>query len=128
MRIILDTNFLLIPGEFGVDVFSELQRICDFNYDLYIVDQTVDEIEQIIDKDRGLSKRAAKLALDLAKKFDIGIIKTGRKNHVDDLLVDMAGQGNTIIATQDKELRDRINKIKGKIIMLRQKKYLILLG
>ncbi|MBW2991754.1 hypothetical protein KY345_00870 [Candidatus Woesearchaeota archaeon] len=29
-KIILDTNFLLIPGQFKIDIFSEIRRICDF--------------------------------------------------------------------------------------------------
>ena len=45
MKIILDTNFLMIPSMFKVDIFSEIERICDFKYELCIVDKTLDEKE-----------------------------------------------------------------------------------
>ena len=43
-KIILDTNFLMIPAQFNVDIFSEIHRICDFKYELYIIDKTIDEL------------------------------------------------------------------------------------
>ena len=47
-KIILDTNFLLIPVQFGVDIFSEFDRICNFKYELVVVPETVTELEGII--------------------------------------------------------------------------------
>ena len=68
MKIILDTNFLLIPGTLKVDIFEEIKRICDFKYTLHIIDKTVDELKKITETQRGKYKTAAKLALMLIKK------------------------------------------------------------
>lgn len=123
-KIILDTNFLLIPVQFKVDIFSELHRICDFKYQLCIVDKTIDELNKIIQSKAKLKdKTAAKIALQLIKKEGIKIIETNELN-ADDAIVSLAEKESIVVATQDKILRNRIKKTKSKIIILRQKQYL----
>ena len=123
-KIILDTNFLLIPYQFKVDIFSEIDRIILEKYQLYILDKTLDELEKIVkDKEqKGKNKLAAKLALLLVKAKDVKIIKTKKDKLVDDLIVELADK-DTIVCTQDTELKKRLP---CKIITLRQKKKLIL--
>jgi len=120
-KIILDTNFLLIPAQFHVDIFSEIDRICDFSYSLNVLDKTLDELNNIVEKQRGKHKRAALLALRLLKAKKVKVIKTKKDKYVDDILVDLAKEKEIIIATQDKELKKQLEK---PIIVLRQKKYL----
>lgn len=117
-RIILDTNFLLAIGQFHIDIFSELSRICVFPYETYILFQTVEELENIIKTPGKRGKFEAKLALSLIK----GRVKMlkAEGDFVDDILVNLADE-DTIIATQDKELKKRI---KTRIITIKQKKYL----
>ena len=120
-RIILDTNFLLIPAQFKVDIFSEIQRIADFKYKLYMLDKTVDELKSIIENQKGKSREAAKLALQMAKAFNVAEIKTG-KGYTDSILVEESKEPGTIIATQDAELRRSLKNV----IFLRQRHYLAL--
>lgn len=122
MKIILDTNFLLIPAQFKVDIFSEIQRIADFKYQLYVLDKTIDELKKIIKEQRGKHKAAAKLALALVKNKKVKTLKTTGDKYVDDLLVEQSKKG-AIIATQDLGLKRRLKK---PYIFLRQKKYLAL--
>ena len=117
-EIILDTNFLLIPGQFKVDIFSEIDRVCPFSYDLYVLDKSINELERIMGKD----KPAAKLALSLIKAKKLKILKTSEKKSVDDLIL---GMNDVIVATLDKELIRRLKEKGTKIIRLRQKKYLV---
>ncbi len=123
-KIILDTNFLLIPIQFNVDIFSEIDKICLFKYKLYIVDKTIDELNTIIEIQKQKHKLAAKVALQLLKKKGVGVIKTPA-GHVDDLILDLLDE-NTILATQDALLRKRAVKKGIKLIFLRSKKYLVL--
>ncbi len=119
-RIILDTNFILAIGQFHIDIFSELQRICNFPYEIFVLDKTLVELEKLINSDSKQRDRfAAKLALDLIKDR-VSILKTPN-GYVDDLLVKLSDK-STIIATQDKELKKRL---KGGLITIKQKKYLI---
>jgi rRNA-processing protein FCF1 len=121
-KIILDTNFLLIPGQFNVDIFAEIHRIIDEKYEIYTLDKVIDELNKIIkDKDqKQKNKQAAKLALQLIKAKKVKILKTKTQESVDDILAKIQGY---IVATQDIALKRRI---KGKKIVLRQKKTLIL--
>jgi hypothetical protein len=116
-RVILDTNFLLAIGQFGIDVFSELERICDFPYKVFVLDKTIGELNKVLTTG-GKDKAAAKLALSLVKE-KVEVIRTS-DGYVDDILVQLAN-GDNIVATQDKELKDRI---KTRVITIKQKKYL----
>jgi rRNA-processing protein FCF1 len=122
-KIILDTNFLLIPVQFRVDIFDEIDRIMLERYQLFVLDKTIDELKKIItDKKQKLrNRKAAKLGLQLLKAKNVKIIKTKEDLLVDDLIVKLKGY---IVATQDIGLKKRI---KGKIITLRAKKKLILI-
>jgi len=121
-KILLDTNFLLIPAQFNVDIFAEIHRIMHKPYQLYTLDKVIDELKSITKNKKQSQKhrRAAKLALQLLKAKDVKIIKTKSQKSVDDIIANLTGY---IIATQDAELKKRI---KGKKIVLRQKNKLIL--
>jgi len=124
MRIILDTNFLMAVAQFKIDIFSEIQRIADFRYQVCILDKTVDELDNIIKTQKGKDKAAAKLALQVLEAHDVKKIFTG-PGRTDDLIVDESGK-DTVVATQDKELKARI-KAKGiRVIGIRQKRYLFI--
>ena len=119
-KIILDTNFLLIPAQFKIDIFSEIDRVSCFNYDLCVLDKTINELKKVVDEQKGKDKSAAELALDLVKVKKLRILKT-KGDNVDDLLVK---QKEAIIATSDKKLIKKLKNRGIKIIRLRQKKYL----
>ena len=121
--IILDTNTLMAIGQFKIDVFSEIDKLVDFKYEVKVLDKTVDELEKIIREQKGKQMRAAKLGLEIIKRKGVGMIKAGGDN-VDDILVDLAEKG-AIIVTQDKELKERIKGVKEKILTIRQKKKVV---
>ena len=117
-KILLDTNFLLIPAQFKVDIFSEIDRIMLANYKLYVLDKSIDELKKIIaDKKQKLkNKKAAKLALQLIKAKKVNVLKTKQDKPVDDMIADLKGH---IIATQDIALKRRLRteKLSEYIIM-----------
>lgn len=121
--ILLDTNFLLIPFQFKVDIFSEIARICDFSYNLAIIDRTMEELESIKKNQKGKDKLAADFAIKLLKKKDLKIIRTNSKKPVDDLIAEFAVKG-AIVATQDSLLRKTIKNNMGKVIFLRNTRFL----
>ena len=124
-KIILDTNFLLIPAQFRIDIFSEIQRICDFNYKIVILDKSIVELENLMLKEKGKTKNQVKLTLELIKHKKIEILATEGELFVDDMIVEFAKKGSFIVATQDKGLIERLKATKIKVISLRQKKYLM---
>lgn len=124
-KIILDTNFLMIPLQFRVDIFSELERICHFNYNLYVFEQSVDELNNIIEKQKGKSRNAAKFALKLINMKNIGILEAEGRS-VDSIILKNADK-DTIVATQDGLLKKKLLEKGVSVIILRQKKYLQLI-
>ncbi len=124
-RIILDTNFLLIPAQFGVDIFAEIRRICDFTYELCVMKGSIRELGGIRDKGSGAGTdaRAARAALALLESKHLNIIPNA-KCHIDDAIIAECGE-NVVVATQDAALRARAKAKGARVIVLRQKAHLI---
>lgn len=121
-KVILDTNMLLVPGSLGVDIGMELKRIMTTQYKVCVLQATIDELKKMAE---GASKKAqnAKLGLKIAKTLSI----IRKKGYTDDLLVEEAKKKNTIIATQDQDLKKRLKTAEKPHIVLRQKRYLMLI-
>ncbi|MBW2997644.1 hypothetical protein KY349_04865 [Candidatus Woesearchaeota archaeon] len=122
--IIIDTNFLLIPAQFNVDIFSEIERIMEEPYELCIVDKTIDELDSLKIKASGKDKRAADLALQLIKAKKVKHLKTEKNLNTDKLIVKLAKSPDYIVATQDMDLKRILKENNVQIIILRQKKHL----
>ena len=120
-KIILDTNFLMIPYQFNVDIFEEIKRIMEEKYELIIFDKIIKELERIAES-KGKDASAARIALKLIEEKEVKIITTNEKT-VDTAIID-ATDKNTIVATNDKILKERLKNKNIKIIYLRNKKYL----
>ena len=135
ISIILDTNFLLIPGQFKVDIFRELERVIETPYRLVVLDATIDELKELSSSKgaKGKDKDAAKLALKLVQAKtetqNINIV-TSAEPYVDRAILQMVQEDpkdkNLVVATQDQELKRLLKKAGTKTITLRQKKYLII--
>ena len=121
-KIIIDTNFLMIPIQFRVDIFSEIDRICNFNYKLCIYENSIGELKNIIEKQSGKSKKAAQFALKLIELKNIGTIQSKLKD-VDSLILENISK-DMIVATQDIYLKKQLLEKGVSVIILRQKKYL----
>ena len=115
-NIILDTSFVLTAIKFKIDLSSELERICDFPYKLFIIDKTLDELR---------NKPNSKIALILIKHLNVGLIETRKDKNVDNLIMENADE-NSIVATQDIELKNRLKAKAIKVITIRQKQHLII--
>ena len=122
-KILLDTNFLMGCAQFRVDIFSEIERICQFNYRLYVLDKTIDELKKIIEKQKGKEKDAAKIALQLLKIKNVEEIKSNSKKYADDAILEHAKK-DWLVATQDKDLKRRLINQGISVIVIRQKKVL----
>jgi hypothetical protein len=128
-KVILDTNFLLIPGEKGVDIFSEIQRILSEPYELCVLDKSLKELESLVEKSaKKKSGFNAKLGIVLLKQKNLKILTSFSEEYADKAIVEYAEKNpeNVIVATQDKGLKDKLKRIPIRVIQLRQEKYLVL--
>ena len=122
-KVLLDTNFILIPAKFKVDIYEEIKRLMNEPYELYVLDKSLKELENIIKTQKGKEKVIARLgkAILLSKKPKT--LKTTSKDYVDKVILGLRGY---IVATNDKELRLKLKKEGVRTILLRQKNHLII--
>ncbi len=120
MKFLLDTNFLLIPGTFGVDIFTELTKFG--KPELYTIRLVIKELEKMA-TGKGADARAAKLALQMITQKNIAIIDTEVDRTDKEIEILSASEGHTV-CTQDKALIEKLKKKGVRVIGMRQKKYL----
>jgi rRNA-processing protein FCF1 len=119
-KVIIDTNALMAITEFKMDIFSELEKTCYFNYQLFILSGTIDELNKIISEQRGKYKRASQLALTILKIKKVNIIESS--GDVDENLVQLSKKGDVVL-TQDIGLKRRLTK---PYLTIRQKKKIVI--
>ncbi len=125
-KILLDTNFLMIPCQFRADIFSELERMCSFSYKLFILDATLAELKKLA-LSKGKKGGCARVALKLIEANNVEVFSSQdyTDKHTDDLIVKITNK-DWIVATQDMNLKRRLKEKGVGLIILRQKGYLML--
>lgn len=116
MKILLDTNFLMMPAQFKVDIYQLLK-----GKELCTLDLCVAELEEL-SKGKGKNASAAKIALGLLRKNNIKIINA--EGAADAALIEFGKRGKYIIGTNDAELIESLKRYGVKILRLKQKKFL----
>lgn len=122
-NVLLDTNFLIDCAKYKIDIHKELTRILDSNFDVCVLDRTMDELDVVIAKGKkeGLAAKLAKTIL-MTKQF---VVLPTAGGHTDTLLYRKADDDN-IVATGDRALKARLKKKKQNVITIRAKKKLAL--
>jgi rRNA-processing protein FCF1 len=129
LRVILDTNFLTVPAQFGVDVFSEAERVLERGVEFILLESVVDEIKAKLEKSGKTESRMFRIALDLTERCKVVEIEQSMKDSlVDDQLLEYAVSVGGILATNDRELRERAADRGVPVLILRGKKHLELQG
>jgi rRNA-processing protein FCF1 len=119
-EVIIDTNGLMIPGQFGIDIFMELKRL---GFDSYMVPRaSVRELEKISTQGRGRDRTAAKIALSLLDRCTI----VEKEGFTDDVIMELATGTNDTVLTSDVELKKRLCSKGVSIVQLRERTHLSL--
>jgi len=127
--VILDTNFLTVPAQFGIDIFSETERVLDRGIEFIILESVVDEIKAKLERAGKTESRMFKVAIDLVERCRVVELNQSMNDlSVDDQLLEYAVSVGGVLATNDRELRDRATERRIPILMLRGKKHLELKG
>jgi len=129
-QVILDTNFLAVPAQFGVDIFSEIERVLERRVEFVLLESTVKEIE--LKGGLGAGKTDAKV-FRIAKDFIQRCIVVKVPDAltvmpVDDQLLEYAILVKGALATNDRELRTRARERRVPVLLLRGKKRVVLEG
>jgi rRNA-processing protein FCF1 len=120
MKFLLDTNFLLIPAEFGVDIFSELGRFG--KPELFTLDLVLDELRKLA-SGQGKASRSARLALELVGRKGVKVMESNGSN-ADSEIERIAGEQEIVVCTQDRELQERLCRKGVMVVIMRQRGYL----
>ncbi|MBI5391648.1 ribonuclease VapC [Candidatus Woesearchaeota archaeon] len=115
--IIPDTNFWIYCIQWKIDIIREIERICPPNSKIIVLTCIKIELEKL-SKEKKVGK-FAKIALALAKTFEE--VRTDGSLPADEVLVGKSKEKNSVIATQDQELKKQIHST---VLIIRQKKYI----
>ncbi|RZN31843.1 MAG: DNA-binding protein [Methanosarcinales archaeon] len=119
MKIVLDTNALMVPVQLGVDIFSDLATL---NFHEFIVPSgVVRELELIASSGRGADQNAARVAVSLLDRCKI--VETA--GNVDDAILALATRMGAAVFTNDAELKARLLDTGVSVVYVRQRSYLV---
>jgi len=118
LKILLDTNFILDVLRYRLDfsIFEELEE----KVELYISSETLRELKSIVNR-KTKEGRLAIVALKLIESQKIKVVPSLEKE-VDSDLFALAIKEGFIVATNDKDLKEKLKKENVRVICLRNKK------
>ena len=129
-QVILDTNFLAVPAQFGVDIFSEIERVVERRVEFVLLESTVKEIELKGGLSAGKTEaKVFRIARELIQRCTVvKVPESLAAMAVDDQLLEYAVSVKGALATNDRELRMRARKRRVPVLLLRGKKRVALEG
>jgi rRNA-processing protein FCF1 len=132
-EVLVDTNALFIPCEFGVDIFEELERL-GYRH-IIVLKAVMNELDRLRRELKGKEKRAANVGYSLLLRYlhapeqeqvpgrckvtlnesDVGEMNT------DELIVEVAFKRNAAVLTIDEPLKRELTKAGITTVYLRGK-------
>lgn len=128
LRVVLDTNFLTVPVKFGVDIFAEAERILEKRIEFVVLGSVVEELERRMEETQKGDRSQFRVALALLERCRVEEVGYDKSQPVDDQLLEYTRSMGGVLATNDRELRERAILLGLPIIILRAKKRLELVG
>jgi rRNA-processing protein FCF1 len=125
--VLFDTNFLLAPHRFHVDIFSETEATLREKVKFAVTSSVLGEIDKLIDESNPKFRKELLLAKTLAMQCKIIDVELLPGESVDDSLVRVAKENGFIVATSDIQLRRKLRGEGVSTLALRQRRYIELL-
>ncbi len=124
----MDSNFLLVPAQFKLDIFEEIMNLFNQNFESIVLSTTIDELRSIMERGAPKLRKQAEMALKLAEKCDLINVDRKPRETNDDVIIRVAKQMKCLVATNDSDLRKRLRNISIPVVYVRQKSRLELEG
>jgi hypothetical protein len=130
VKVILDTNFLMLSPVFHGDVFEELDKSIGRRTEKIVLTQVYQELERISKKGDKKVRKQAETVLKHIEKDDFKSVDIELKSSetVDDLIVRIATLWKCFVATNDRALRKRLIISEIPVVYLRQRNRLEVKG
>lgn len=127
--VVLDTNILTVPAQFSIDIFSETERVLERRVEFVVLKSIIGELERKLEVAVRTEKFKFKIALDFVERCTIiDLDEPLTSKTVDDQVLEYAQLVDGVIATNDKELRERALAQGIPVLYMRGKKRLELQG
>jgi rRNA-processing protein FCF1 len=120
VKVILDSNFLMAPFQFHIDIFEELEYLLQKKVDFIVPSLVKLELTSISSRG-GEGAANASLALQLASRCRVVDVTLQPQETVDDAIVKAAQKLGAVVATNDIELKKRLRDINVPVVYLREK-------
>lgn len=114
----MDTNFLLLPLQFKINIFEQIEGLLEFPHEMVVPSGVVGEL-RAISRGKGKNGAAARFALGLIKNRKARVVPSTK--NVDDWIMEYAKKEGAIVATNDVLLRNRLKKEGVKVIAMRSR-------
>ena len=119
--VILDTNALMMPSQFRVDIFEELRDLLG-SYEPVVLAEVVNELKGLTEG-HGKDAAAARLGLEMSRKCIL--VESGlSEGTVDERISGYASRHGGMVLTNDRVLRNRLLNAKIPVISLKNQKKL----
>jgi hypothetical protein len=130
VKVILDTNFLMLSPVFHGDVFEELDKSIGRRTEKIVLTPVYQELERISKKGDKKVRKQAETVLKHIEKDDFKSVDIELKSSetVDDLIVRIATLWKCFVATNDRALRKRLIISEIPVVYLRQRNRLEVKG
>jgi rRNA-processing protein FCF1 len=129
MKILLDTNFLVYCAKQKIDYIEEIDRIFDFKYEIIILSNVIKELEELAGKKDKDSNNALLSLAVLSKNIEENKISKieAEEKRPDKSFEKISEKEKVVVATMDKELKEKLKKMDTKILSIRGAKTLKIL-
>ena len=127
VKIILDSNFLLVPFQFRIDIFEELNNLLG-KAEPIVLSTTLEELKKMAERSPPKRRMQFSAALKLVEQCEILDVNRRGSESYDDVIVRVASELKIPVATNDAELRKRIRRAGLATVYLRQKAKLVIEG
>ena len=119
---LLDTNALMMPAQFQIDLFDELRNLIG-SFEPVVLSAVLQELEGLT-RAKGRHGAAARVGLALAAQCTLAESGDLESESVDAKVIEYAAQTNCMVVTNDRRIRDALNARGISVISMRNQKKL----
>jgi len=120
VRVLLDTNALLMPVQFGIDLYGELLGLFG-DFELVTLEEVVGELSGLA-RGGGRDAVAARVGLALARRSTI-VPSGSSAESVDERVLEYARREGCVVVTNDRELRNALLREGTSVVSMRKQKH-----
>ncbi len=128
LAVVVDTNFLLVPAQFGIDIFEEAERVLERRIEMIVIPAVVREVTRGLREAPSTTvKRHFRIAQGLLSRCTL-ITHEPPGSTTDEQVLNLARSTGGVLATNDRALRVRARHHGVPVLYMRSRKHLALDG